>query len=135
MTKITKKLPSLSDTEVWDLFGERGVFSCDAHTFKSCFDVFEHKEGMFCYRLKPRSEIDKIQPIDTGVGLFDGVALSDTMLTLVAREEGGDKIYYMRTHYHAVKTVDCLETEFGVSESDYTSEQAKLLTDKNKTGL
>ena len=93
-----KHLPDFTDEEVWRWFGERGVYSASVEQFKSCFDVFEHRQGVFTYRLKPREEKKLMKSSTDSANFFSGITLHDPMETLILREYG-DKINRIHTHY------------------------------------
>ena len=91
-----KHLPNFTDEEVYHWFGNRGVYSSSVEQFKSCFEVFEHRNGIFRYRLKPREDWLKLQLVD---GLISAVVvLHDPMETLFCWEYG-EEINCIVTHY------------------------------------
>lgn len=87
------KMTTFSDSQMWHFAGERGVYSCNASVFKSCFDLFWYQDGIFCYRLKSEKDIKQIKP--GGVGLFGSVSFQDPMQNFLMREEVGDKVTFM----------------------------------------
>lgn len=93
-----KHLPNFTDEEVYNWFGERGVYSGTVEQFKSVFDVFEHKEGIFKYRLKLKRDWEKVETIEKIDGLFKNIKLHDPMECLILREYDDD-IHYIDTHY------------------------------------
>ena len=108
---LGKHLPDFTDEEVYDWFGERGVYSSSVEQFKSCFDIFEHKQGKFTYRLKHRKDWVKFKSIDEK-NLFDGIILHDPMESLYLRKYG-DEINCIHTHYLSGEdkgeTIDVIE--------------------------
>ncbi len=121
-------MASFTDKEVYHFLGERGVYSCDEATLRQCFEIFRHEQGIFCYRLKPHKAIRQIKPTNRiRDGLFNDVVLHDPMQHLLTREEDGDEVFFMRTHYDGEET-DVLENERGMAYDVYLKHKDAPLT-------
>lgn len=106
-----KMVLSLSREELFDYFGERGVYSESPTTLFNAFELWSHSEGVFCYRLKPNSGgsllADEYEERTRGdeekAALFKNVQIHDPYEVLITPElypeyyEGGE-VHVIYTH-------------------------------------
>jgi len=94
-------LPSLSDIDIWEFIGDRGVYSESPSHMLACFDVFQHVKGKLYYRMKnvrPKSS-EVINETGFSHPFFKGMAMCDPMGHFMVRDETHDKVATMCTHY------------------------------------
>lgn len=108
---VRKELPSLSNAELWQLFGERDVHIHSAQALVAKFDVFLHSNGRLFFRMKP-----------------DVTIHGDTMGMFPLRADYGDKIHVMTTHRRRPDgSLADLDDYFEISHSIELSELADAL--------
>lgn len=97
-------LPSFGDEEIWHFLGERGVYSGRPEWLKYCFDIFEHFDGIFFYRMKhdfPHEMINDLKGeggMDTQCELFPALLFHDSMEALMDRNTTLDNVGVLQTH-------------------------------------
>ena len=129
-------LPSMSNEQIWDWFGNCAVFSHSPQHMVTAFDVLFHSKGLLFYRMKSKKDRDATplpDPKDLKVkhGWFEGERFHDSMGYVLSRKEGEGKVCVVFTHDRGTKelhdVIECSDTITFKKFDELRQDEKKLI--------